>query len=180
MGFRFRKRTRLFPGLNLNWSKNGLSSISIGGPGASWNIPIARDGQTRTMVGLPGTGFSYSQEGSGKRASVRERQQQQRPSPQSTSTEAIIQEVMATLCGPDHVGDALWRQGLVDHVLEFDNTPRPVREAALPIKPPESAELHMRRAHVAAATRRASLEIIHAVQTVLAWTEDQGWSAPND
>ena len=41
MGFRFRKCTRLFPSVNLNWSKHRVSSISIGGPGASINVPIA-------------------------------------------------------------------------------------------------------------------------------------------
>ena len=55
MGWRFRKRLRFGP-FALNLSKNGLSSHSIGRPGASINVPIARDGQTRTTVGLPGTG----------------------------------------------------------------------------------------------------------------------------
>ena len=61
MGFRFRKRTRLFPGLYLNWSKNGLSSISLGGPGATVNIPVNREGGARGTVGLPGTGLSYTE-----------------------------------------------------------------------------------------------------------------------
>ena len=55
MGWKFRKRLRFGP-FALNLSKNGLSSLSIGRPGASINIPLARDGQTRTTVGLPGTG----------------------------------------------------------------------------------------------------------------------------
>ncbi len=129
---------------------------------------------------LPGTGLSYSSERSGKHASVRERQQQQRSAPQTTSTEQIIDEVMATICGPESIGAALWRLGLIHRVLEFDNTPRNVREAALLIKSPESCELHLRRARGSAATRRASLEVIRAVQTVLAWTEDQGWSTPSN
>ena len=176
MAWRFRKRTRLFPGLNLNWSKNGLSSISIGAPGATVNIPVAREGQTRTTVGIPGSGLSWSEERSSKPRSVSQRRQQQRPSRQSTSTEQIIDEVMATICGPEAVGDALWRQGLAQRVIDHDDTPRNVREAALLIKSPESAELHLRRARGAAATRRASLDVIRAVQTVIGWTTDQGWS----
>ena len=62
MGIRFRKRLKLFPGLSLNFSKNGLSSLSIGGPGATLNIPIARSGGARGTVGIPGSGFSYSTE----------------------------------------------------------------------------------------------------------------------
>ena len=174
MGFRFRKRLRFGP-FALNLSKNGLSSLSIGRPGATVNVPIARDGQTRTTVGLPGTGLSYSHEGSEQR-SVRERRQQQRPS--MPSTEAIINQVMSTLCGPERVGDALWRQGLVQIVIDHDDVPRPVREAAYLIRSPEAAELHMRRARGAAATNRASMEVVKAVQTVLAYTEEMGWSVP--
>ena len=62
MTWRFRKRLTLFPGLYLNLSKNGLSSMSIGRPGATLNIPINRDGGVRGTVGIPGTGLSYSEE----------------------------------------------------------------------------------------------------------------------
>lgn len=61
MGIRFRKTIKLgFAQVNL--SKSGLSSISIGKRGASLNIPIARKGKTRITLGIPGTGLSYSQE----------------------------------------------------------------------------------------------------------------------
>ena len=61
MGFRFRRSTRLGP-LRFNFSKGGLSSISVAGRGASFNIPVARSGGARTTVGLPGTGLSWSVE----------------------------------------------------------------------------------------------------------------------
>jgi hypothetical protein len=61
MGFRFRRSARLGP-LRFNFGKSGLSSISLGGPGASFNIPISRSGAPRTTVGLPGTGLSWSAE----------------------------------------------------------------------------------------------------------------------
>lgn len=57
MGFRFRKSTSLFPGIRLNISKRGLSSLSIGKKGAMVNVN--QDG-VRTTVGLPGSGASYS------------------------------------------------------------------------------------------------------------------------
>jgi hypothetical protein len=56
MGFRFRRTIRLFPGLRLNVSKSGVST-SIGTRGA-W-LTFGRKG-TRTTVGLPGTGISYT------------------------------------------------------------------------------------------------------------------------
>lgn len=58
MGLRFRKIVRLAPGVRLNVSKRGLSSLSIGGKGLTYNI--GRKG-TRATGGLPGTGLSYSE-----------------------------------------------------------------------------------------------------------------------
>jgi hypothetical protein len=61
MGFRFRRSARLGP-LRFNFSKGGLSSISVGGRGASFNIPVARSGGARTTLGVPNTGLSWSVE----------------------------------------------------------------------------------------------------------------------
>ena len=57
MGFRIRKSIKLFPGFKINLTHKGISSASIGKPGASVNI--GKKG-TRTSVGIPGTGLSYS------------------------------------------------------------------------------------------------------------------------
>jgi hypothetical protein len=43
MAFRFRRSARLGP-LCFNFSKDGLSSISLGGRGASFNVPVNRRG----------------------------------------------------------------------------------------------------------------------------------------
>ena len=142
MGFRFRKRLKLFPGITLNFSNEGLS---------------------------------WTDEKS-KPRSIRERQHAQRQSPTLPSTEETIQEVLAFLVGPNRPGDALWRQGLLQRVLDYDNAPRSIREAAYLIRSPEAVELHMRRARTGAATRKASLEIIRAIQTVVVWTTGKGWS----
>ena len=61
MAVRFRKSFRL-GGVKLNVTKNGLSSISLGGRGASLNIPVARSGGIRGTVGIPGSGLSYSKD----------------------------------------------------------------------------------------------------------------------
>lgn len=57
MGLRFRKNISLLPGVRLNISKHGISSLSVGGKGLTYNI--GKKG-TRTTGGLPGSGLSYS------------------------------------------------------------------------------------------------------------------------
>jgi hypothetical protein len=56
MGFRFRRRIKILPGITINLSKKGLSSLSLGGRGATMNI--SKKGAKNTF-GIPGTGFSY-------------------------------------------------------------------------------------------------------------------------
>ena len=57
MGFRFRKRIKIIPGLWFNLSKSGIST-SVGGKGLTVNI---KDGHTKTTASIPGTGISYSE-----------------------------------------------------------------------------------------------------------------------
>lgn len=57
MGFKFRKRIKIAPGLHVNVSKSGVST-SIGKPGATVNI--GKKG-VKAAVGIPGSGLSYSQ-----------------------------------------------------------------------------------------------------------------------
>ena len=56
MGFRFRKRIRIAPGLSINISKSGVST-SIGGKGSTINV--GKKGIKMTNS-LPGTGLSHS------------------------------------------------------------------------------------------------------------------------
>lgn len=60
MGFRFRKSFRIAPGIRINISKKGLSSVSLGGRGATLNV--GSDKGARVTVGIPGTGMSYSEQ----------------------------------------------------------------------------------------------------------------------
>jgi len=57
VGFRFRRRIKIFPGITLNLSKSGVST-SVGVPGA--RMTFGND-KTSTTVGLPGSGISYTQ-----------------------------------------------------------------------------------------------------------------------
>ncbi|OTG93581.1 hypothetical protein B9T24_14010 [Acinetobacter sp. ANC 4654] len=56
MGFNFRKSLKIAPGVRLNITKKGISSVSLGGKGARVNL--GKKG-TRTTVGMLGTGLSY-------------------------------------------------------------------------------------------------------------------------
>ncbi len=57
MGFNFRKSIKIMPGVRVNLTKKGISSVSVGKNGARVNV--GKKG-TRTTVGLPRTGLSYS------------------------------------------------------------------------------------------------------------------------
>ena len=57
MGFRFRKSIKLAPGVRINLTKKGVSSVSVGKRGATVNV--GKKG-TRGTVGIPGSGLSYS------------------------------------------------------------------------------------------------------------------------
>ena len=175
MGFRYRKRWNLLPGLAINLSKKGLSSLSFGRPGATINMPIAREGPAQGTVGLPGTGLSWRESLSDKSRSKRDRQQEQRGENGYTSTEWIITDLMDILCQPKSFGAAFWDGGLAQQTLEHPETPRQIREQALLLKSPETIELHLRRAKGVAATKRAANEVLAALSAVMSWTKEQGW-----
>jgi hypothetical protein len=58
MGFIFRKRIKIAPGITINLSKSGVST-SIGPRGAKLTVGGSRG--PRATVGIPGTGLSYSE-----------------------------------------------------------------------------------------------------------------------
>ncbi len=57
MGFNFRKSIKIAPGIKVNLTKKGVSSLSVGKNGARVNI--GKKG-VKTTGGLPGTGLSHS------------------------------------------------------------------------------------------------------------------------
>ncbi|EHK1058478.1 DUF4236 domain-containing protein [Salmonella enterica] len=57
MGFKFRKRIKIAPGVYINIGKSGITSATIGKRGASVNI--GKKGVKATS-GIPGTGLSYT------------------------------------------------------------------------------------------------------------------------
>ena len=57
MGFRFRKSVKILPGVRVNLTGKGISSVSVGAKGARVNLGKKRNTVTTS---LPGTGLSYS------------------------------------------------------------------------------------------------------------------------
>ncbi|MBV8037360.1 DUF4236 domain-containing protein [Roseateles sp.] len=59
MGFRYRQRVKLLPGVHVNVTAKGVSSVSIGGRSATVNV--GKGMRIVGTAGLPGTGISYRQ-----------------------------------------------------------------------------------------------------------------------
>lgn len=57
MGFNFRKSLKIAPGVKLNITKQGISSLSVGGKGARVNL--GKKG-TKTTLSIPKTGLSHT------------------------------------------------------------------------------------------------------------------------
>lgn len=168
MGFRFRRSSRLGP-VRLNFSKNGLSSISLGGRGASLNIPVNRRGGTRTTVGLPGTGLSWSweQQPSERPAGPAEglpNSRHLRPGQLEAFKQSVLALLSEQLFGSGCVGEQLWRQGLVGQLLEQDGLGGRQRELLGVIAGPEALETYLLRAQSQADTKRRAQRAIEAVQ----------------
>jgi hypothetical protein len=168
MGFRFRRSTRLGP-LRFNFSKGGLSSISVGGRGASFNIPMNRSGGARTTVGIPGTGLSWSSEpATGLPNSRRLR---------SGQLDALKQTLLAVLhqdlFSPGSPGEQLWEQGLVSRLLANGCLPARTTGLLALIETPEAMEAYIVRAQGQDDAKRRAHRCITAVQEALLLIDDQ-------
>jgi hypothetical protein len=124
MGFRLRRSARLGP-LRFNFSSGGLSSISVGGRGASFNIPMNRRGGPRTTVGLPGTGLSWSVEHSPDRPAAIQagppaglpNSRRLRPGQLDVLKQSLLGVLRQELFAAGFPGEQLWEHGLVSRLL---------------------------------------------------------------
>lgn len=176
MAFRFRRSIRLGP-LRLNLSKAGLSSISIGRPGATINVPVARSGPARATASLVGTGLSWS-EPLGQRPNTGQRRQQQRGSTGQPTTQQLVDITLEAFgSGPDSIGDCLWHQhgiGLIELLRQRDDTPRAVLEATSLLESIDRVELHVRRGRGPADSLQRTRQVLEAAQRVIAYGRDVG------
>jgi hypothetical protein len=168
MGFRFRRSARLGP-LRFNFSKGGLSSISVGGRGASFNIPMNRSGGARTTVGIPGTGLSWSAELAAGLPNSRRLRSGQLDDLKQTLLAVLNQDLFA----PGSPGEQLWEQGLVSRLLSNGSLPARTSGLLTLIETPEAMEGYLLRAKGQDDAKRRAHRCISAVQEALRLIDDQ-------
>ncbi|MFN4864776.1 MAG: DUF4236 domain-containing protein [Cyanobium sp.] len=180
MGFRFRRSSRLGP-VRLNFSKNGLSSISLGGRGASLNIPVNRRGGTRTTVGLPGTGLSWSweQEGPARQpagpAEGLPNSRRLRPGQLEAFKQSVLALLSEQLFGSGCLGEALWQQGLVGRLLGDGRLGARLREQLGVIASPQALESYLLAAQSQDDTKRRAQRAVEAVRQASTLARERGW-----
>lgn len=171
MPFRFRRSARLGP-LRFHFSSKGLSSISLGGRGASLNIPVARSGAARTTVGLPGTGLSWTAE-HGTRTAARPGVVAETGLPNSRRLRAGQLEVFKQNClaalsahlfAPGGGGHRLWELQAISRLLAGGGlSAREVGLLAL-IETPEAMQAYVLRAQSQDDAKRRAKRCIEAAQ----------------
>jgi len=174
MGFRFRRSTRLGP-LRFSFAKGGLSSISVGGRGASFNIPVNRSGGPRSTVGLPGTGLSWSVEHSQVPADGLPNSRRLRPGQLDALKQQLLEVLRQELLAPGSTGEQLWDHGLVSRLLvDGSLSARTVGLLAL-IETPEAMEGYVLRAQGQDDAKRRAQRCITAVQEASRLVTSKGW-----
>ena len=169
MGFRLRRSARLGP-LRFNFSSGGLSSISVGGRGASFNIPVNRRGGTRTTVGLPGTGLSWSVESTPDRAMPAgpaaglPNSRRLRPGQLDALKQSLLRVLRQELFAPGSTGEQLWEHGLVSHLLADASLGARTMGLLALIETPEAMEGYLQRAQGQDDAKRRAQRCITAVQ----------------
>jgi hypothetical protein len=176
MGFRFRRSARLGP-LRFNFAKGGLSSISVGGRGASFNIPVAR-----STVGVPGTGLSWSLEHTpdqpavipAGRAEGLPNSRRLRPGQLDALKQELLAVLRQQLFAPESVGALLWENASVSRLLADSSLgPRTAGLLAL-IETPEAMEGYLLRAQGQDDAKRRAQRCIEAVEAAVRLAAEQG------
>ena len=90
MGFRFRKSFKVLPGVRINVSKKGISSVSLGGKGMTVN---RNKKGTRITTGISGTGLSYSHYIAGNTKPSTAQHSDQAPTPRSNHSSSMLKGV---------------------------------------------------------------------------------------
>ena len=180
MGFRFRRSTRLGP-LRFNFAKGGLSSISVGGRGASFNIPVNRSGGPRSTVGLPGTGLSWSMEHTPDRPTLNTagpaaglpNSRRLRPGQLDAFKQSLLEVLQQELFAPGSPGALLWDHGLVSRLLAAGSLAARTAGLLAVIETPEAMEGYLLRAQGQDDAKRRAQRCIEAVQEALRLSADR-------
>jgi hypothetical protein len=178
MAFRFRRSSRLGP-LRLHFSQNGLSSISLGGRGASLNIPVNRSGGARTTVGLPGTGLSWSWEQGGDAAGL-PNSRRLRPGQLESFKQALLELLHQQLFSSGTPGERLWQDRAVSHLLADPNLGAGQRTLLSTIEIPLALESYLLQAQSQNEAKRRARRCVAAVQAAVQATtgvaRQRGWT----
>ncbi len=183
MPFRFRRSTRLGP-LRFNFAKSGLSSISVGGRGASYNIPVGRQGGARTTVGLPGTGMSWSMQEAQTPAPARlpagaaeglPNSRRLRPGQLEALKQSLLALLLKQLAAPGGIGQQLWQEGVVSRLLSDGSISGRLAGLLAVIETPEAMESYLLRAQGQDDAKRRAKRCIEAVQEAAALAAQRGW-----
>ena len=184
MGFRFRQSARLGP-LRFHFTRGGLSSISMGGPGASLNIPVNRRGGVRTTVGLPGTGLSWSEElgpdvplasPAGPAAGL-PNSRRLRPGQLEALKQSLLTLLHQKVFAPGSTGAQLWERGLVSRLLADGSLGARTMGLLALIETPEAMECYVLRSQGQDDAKRRAQRCITAVQEALRLAAARGWLA---
>ena len=181
MGVRFRRSTRLGP-LRFNFSKGGLSSISVGGRGASFNIPENRSGGTRSTVGLPGTGLSWSVENTPDRPAVipageaagLPNSRRLRPGQLDAFKQSLLAVLHKELFAPGSTGEQLWDLGLVSRLLAAGSLAARTAGLLTVIETPEAMDAYVLRAQGQDDAKRRAHRCIEAAQAAVRLVSEKG------
>jgi hypothetical protein len=188
MGFRFRRSARLGP-LRFHFSNRGLSSISVGGRGASLNIPVTRRGGIRTTVGLPGTGLSWSEEVAVPRSSVLPQaaplasepplpnSRRLRPSQLEVFRRCCLRALHGQLFAAGSPGSLLWEQEMVSRLLADPSLAERQKALLAAIETPDAMERHLQRAQSLDDAKRRANRCIAATQEAIRLAAARGWIA---
>ena len=183
MAFRFRRSARLGP-LRLNFTSRGLSSISLGAPGMSLNVPVNRRGGPRTTLGLPGTGLSWTMEAvhpgdtpwPAGDAEGLPNSRRLRTSQLETFRQSCLQMLVQRLFAPGAPGHRLWQHQLVSRLLgEGDLGVRNADQLAA-IESPGALEDYLGRARSQDEVKRRCQRCVDGVSLALAQVAQRGWS----
>jgi hypothetical protein len=186
MPFRFRRSARFGP-LRFNFGKSGLSSVSLGGPGASFNIPITRSGAPRTTVGLPGTGLSWSVEHSPEAsqpaparlpagpAEGLPNSRRFRPGQLDAFKQGCLGVLQEQLFAPGSQGQLLWELGLITRLLAETSIGTRVQGLLGVIETPKAMESYLLRAQSQDDAKRRAHRCVEAAQEAARLVNARGW-----
>jgi hypothetical protein len=184
--FRFRRSARLGP-LRFNFAQRGLSSISFGGRGASFNIPVARSGSPRTTVGLPGTGLSWSVEHSQEAdrttpailpagpAEGLPNSRRFRPGQLDTFKQGCLGVLQEQLFAPGSQGRQLWELNLITRLLAEPSLGSRTQGLLATIETPEAMEGYLMRAQSQDDAKRRAHRCVEAAQEAARLVNARSW-----